>query len=97
MSAQILLTPRAPFASHGEAGTHVANRVQAWLAWPKRWWEAHRAPDWRAELGEREWHDVGTGPRDPGFGYAGDETADEKALRRRAVRAWYGDLRPPTH
>jgi len=93
MSAHMMYTPLTPFAPHDGADHRLVDRVHKMLSWPKRWWDNAHTPDLRAELGEREWLDVGAGPRDCEAGPAVRETAEERAARRRAVRAWYGDAR----
>ena len=81
-------------ALRGTRGEPLAARLYAVLASPKRWWDAQHTPDLLAELGEREWHDIGAGPRDPGDGGVIEETDLERAARRRAIRAWYSHGRP---
>jgi len=95
MSASQLHAPLVPFV--GENNKRFAGRIQTVLTWPKRWWDDIHAPDLRAELGEREWRDIGAGPRDSGTGYQSRETAEERATRRRAVSAWFGHVRPQIH
>ena len=90
MSRTPLFTHLIISAPRGTRGEALAARLYAVLASPKRWWDAHHTPDLLAELGEREWHDIGAGPRDPGdAGVVDEETELERAARRRAIRAWY--------
>lgn len=97
MSASLLHAPLVSFAAAGEGDKRSAGRIQAVLTWPKRWWDSIHASDLRAELGERQWHDIGAGPRDLGSGRESRETAEERASRRRAVSAWFGHVRPQIH
>ena len=64
MSRTPLFTHLIISAPRGTRGEALAARLYAVLASPKRWWDAHHTPDLLAELGEREWHDIGAGPRD---------------------------------
>ena len=97
MSASLQHATLVPFAAHGEGDKRIAGRIQAVLSWPKRWWDNMHAHDLRAELGEREWHDFGAGPRDFGAGDKFRESLEERAARRRAVSAWFGHVRPQIH
>ena len=94
MSRTPMFTHLITSAPRGTRGEALAARLYAVLAGPKRWCDAHHAPDLLAELGEREWLDIGAGPRDPGDGGVVEETEFERATRRRAIRAWYAHSRP---
>ncbi len=86
-----LFTPMTPSTPHRDS--NLARRLYDVLHAPARWLEARRDAAALEGLGEREWSDIGAGPRDLGEGYFAEETADERAARKRAIRAWYGEGR----
>jgi hypothetical protein len=90
-----MFKPLTISAPRGIRGEPLAARIYAvLLAGPKRWWDAQHTRDLLAELGEREWHDIGSGPREQDDGRIVEETDLERAARRRAIRAWYAHRHP---
>ena len=63
MSRDLMFTHLITSAPRGTRGEALAARLYAVLAGPKRWWDAPSCAELLAELGEREWHDIGAGPR----------------------------------
>ena len=88
MSESLLVTPSIPFAPAASRGQGVVARTVKALTSPARWWAAREAEAQIATLSEREWHDIGAGPRDPGCGYASTESVEDRAARKIAARAW---------
>ncbi len=85
-----LFMPKRPFTPHRD--NNLALRLYDVLHAPARWLVARRDAAALEGLGEREWSDIGAGARDLGEGHIAEETADERAARKRAIRAWYGDV-----
>jgi uncharacterized protein YjiS (DUF1127 family) len=94
MSESLLVAPSIPFASAAPRDQGVVARTVKALSAPARWFRNREVQAQLAGLSEREWHDIGAGPRDAGCGYPVLEDEAERRARRIALAAWGVSRRP---
>jgi hypothetical protein len=88
MSESLLVAPSIPFAPAAPRGQGVVARTVKALTAPARWLRDREVQAQLAGLSEREWHDIGAGARDHGWGYPVLEDEAERRARRIALAAW---------
>ena len=88
MIETLLIAPLTRCQAVPKRAPSVAARLAQVLGAPARWMEARQISADLAALSEREWHDIGAGPRDSGCDYAAMESAEDRAARKIAARAW---------